>query len=188
LSVDEALAWFSGLVQSDVEPDRVRATIVTEIAQRLSFLQQVGLGYLTLDRPAPTLSGGEAQRARLATQLGGGLLGVCYVLDEPTMGLHPRDTDRLIGALRGLQRHGNTVLVVEHDEAVIRQADFLVDIGPGAGKDGGRLLAAGTLAEVLANPASVTAPYLRHEKPQVPAEDGAPAPPGQWLTIKGARH
>src|SRR5207302_819361 len=141
--------------------ERVRDTLLTEITHRLHFLQQVGLGYLTLDRPGPTLSGGEAQRARIATHLGGGLLGVCYVLDEPTMGLHPRDTERLLGALRGLQARGNTVLVVEHDETVIRHADYLVDIGPGAGKDGGRLLAAGTVAEVLANPASITAPYLR---------------------------
>jgi excinuclease ABC subunit A len=191
LSVDDAAAFFAGLTGRDPKEkaeDRVRTTLLAEIGQRLRFLQEVGLGYLTLDRPAPTLSGGEAQRARLATQLGGGLLGVCYILDEPTMGLHPRDTDRLIGALRGLQRHGNTVLVVEHDEAVIRQADYLVDIGPGAGKDGGRLLAAGTLAEVLANPGSVTAPYLRHETPQVPAaEDGVPTPPHR-ITIKGARH
>src|SRR5438270_12126359 len=167
--------------------DRVPAVLVSEIAHRLGFLQEVGLGYLTLDRPAPTLSGGELQRARLATHLGGGLLGVCYVLDEPTMGLHPRDTERLIGALRGLQERGNTVLVVEHDEAMMRHADYLVDIGPGAGKDGGRLLAAGTLDEVLANPASVTAPYLRHEKREIP-EPAAPTPPAGWLTLRGVRH
>src|SRR4029077_458210 len=132
---------------------------------------QVGLGYLTLDRPASTLSGGEAQRARLATHLGGGVLALGYVLDEPTMGLHPRDTGRLILALRGLQERGNTVLVVEHDEAVIRQADYLVDIGPGAGRHGGRLIAHGTVDEVLQNPDSVTARYLRGEVPS-----GGPEP------------
>ena len=177
LSVDDAVAWFTGLLPHDGN-DPVRTTILNEIANRLRFLQAVGLGYLTLDRPAPTLSGGEAQRARIATQLGGGLLGVCYVLDEPTMGLHPRDTQRLIDALRALQQRGNTVLVVEHDEAVIRQADFLVDIGPGAGKNGGHLLAAGTVAEVLANPVSVTAPYLPHDR----------TPPTACLTVRGARH
>ncbi len=197
LSVDDAVAWFTGL-QDREGADPVRGAILTEIAQRLRFLQEVGLGYLTLDRPAPTLSGGEAQRARIATQLGGGLLGVCYVLDEPTMGLHPRDTDRLLRALRGLQERGNTVLVVEHDETVIRQADYLVDIGPGAGKEGGHLLAAGTVAEVLANPASVTALYLRHGVGQTflsAGESGrqerlphVSTPPTTWLTVKGARH
>src|SRR5204862_3047976 len=103
----------------------IQAVLVREITQRLHFLQEVGLGYLTLDRPAATLSGGEAQRARLATHLGAGLLGVCYVLDEPTVGLHPRDTERLLAALRGLQRRGNTLLVVEHDEAMIRAVDYL---------------------------------------------------------------
>jgi len=128
LSVDDAAAWFVALPPVQ-PPDKVRDLLVREIAQRLRFLQQVGLGYLTLDRPMPTLSGGETQRARLATHLGAGLLGVCYILDEPTVGLHPRDTGRLIGALRGLQERGNTVVVVEHDEAVMRQADYLIDMG-----------------------------------------------------------
>jgi excinuclease ABC subunit A len=187
LSVDDAVAWFAPLLERD-KHDLVRETILTEIHQRLLFLQEVGLGYLTLDRRAPTLSGGEAQRARIATQLGGGLLGVCYVLDEPTMGLHPRDTGRLIRALRGLQERGNTVLVVEHDETVIRQADYLIDIGPGAGKDGGHLLAAGTVAEVLANSRSVTAPYLLHQKAEVPDGERIAAPPTAWLTVRGAGH
>jgi len=147
----------------------VRAALLDEIIPRLRFLRDIGLGYLTLDRPALTLSGGELQRARLATQLGGGLIGVCYILDEPTQGLHPRDTDRLIEAMRGLQNRGNTVVVVEHDEAVIREADWLIDIGPGAGKDGGRLLAAGPAAEVLANPRSVTG---RAFSPLTPLERG----------------
>jgi len=178
LSVDDAVLFFASLegktpAKDEMRPlagasgsegspvERIRAIILREILTRLRFLQEVGLGYLTLDRPALTLSGGEAQRARLATYLGGGLLGVCYILDEPTIGLHPRDTGRLLHALRHLQARGNTVIIVEHDEAVIRHADYLVDIGPGAGKNGGRLLAYGAVAEVLANPASVTAPYLR---------------------------
>ncbi len=186
LPIDDAAAWFAAR-EATPTTDRVRQMLLGEIAQRLRFLQEVGLGYPTLDRPAPTLSGGEAQRARLATHLGGGLLGVCYVLDEPTMGLHPRDTERLIAALRALQARGNTLIVVEHDEAVIRAADHLVDIGPGAGKAGGRLLAAGSVAEVVANPASVTAPYLRHERKEVPVLSSAAAP-AQWLTVRGARH
>jgi excinuclease ABC subunit A len=158
-TVDEALAWFGALPASN-RTEKIQALVVREIQLRLHFLQQVGLGYLTLDRPVPTLSGGEIQRARLATHLGAGLLGVCYILDEPTVGLHPRDTDRLMVALRELQERGNTVIVVEHDAAVIRQADYLVDMGPGAGKAGGRILARGTLDEVVHNPQSVTGPWL----------------------------
>ena len=195
LSVDEALPFFEALRADVAGSDgmqRVREVLLGEIAHRLRFLQEVGLGYLTLDRRAPTLSGGELQRARLATHLGGGLLGVCYILDEPTIGLHPRDTARLIGALRGLQARANTVIVVEHDEAVMRHADFLVDIGPGAGRNGGQLLACGTVAEVLANPLSVTAPYLN--RPHAPLASASPPPPltaetgGNILTIHGARH
>ena len=140
---------------------KVESILRHEITTRLHFLGEVGLGYLTLDRPAPTLSGGELQRARLATQLGGGLRGVCYILDEPTLGLHPRDTKRLLEALDVLLKRGNSLLVVEHDEAVMRAADWLVDLGPEAGKNGGRLLAAGTVDEVMRSPESVTAPYLR---------------------------
>jgi excinuclease ABC subunit A len=168
LTVDAAAAFFSEANEATPSADenissqaKIRELLLAEILHRVKFLQEVGLGYLTLDRPLPTLSGGEAQRARLATQLGGGLLGVCYILDEPTVGLHPRDTMRLLTALRRLQQRGNTVLVVEHDEEVIRHADYLVDMGPGAGSSGGRILAHGTLSDVLANPHSVTAPYLR---------------------------
>ncbi len=195
LTVDDAMAFFSDLAAGQADGDEglpaarhVRAVVIREILHRLRFLQEVGLGYLTLDRPAPTLSGGEAQRARLATHLGTGLLGVCYILDEPTVGLHPRDTDRLLAALRGLQRRGNTVIVVEHDEAVIRAADFLVDIGPGAGRDGGRILASGSVAEVLQNPQSVTAPYLRDGAARGRAA-GRPdlGAPREWLTIHEAR-
>ena len=150
--------------------------ITSEILSRLDFLGKVGLGYLTLDRPAETLSGGELQRVRLASGLGSGLVGVCYVLDEPSIGLHPRDNQRLIEALEGLQARGNTVLVVEHDEAIMRRADWLVDLGPGAGRHGGRIVAEGTPAEVAANPASLTGRYLAGtEKIPVPA---APPPRG----------
>jgi excinuclease ABC subunit A len=191
LTVEDAAAFFAALPEEKQEgtAGRVRAVVLPEIVQRLRFLRQVGLGYLTLDRPATTLSGGESQRARLATHLGGGLLGVCYVLDEPTLGLHPRDTDRLLAALRELQQRGNTVLVVEHDEAVMRQADYLVDIGPGAGKNGGRLLASGSVTEVLRNPDSVTAPYLRGEhSPACGLAKSANPRAGSVVTIYGARH
>jgi excinuclease ABC subunit A len=134
--------------------------ILTEIAARLDFLERVGLGYLTLDRPASTLSGGELQRVRLAAGLGSGLVGVCYVLDEPSIGLHPRDNQRLIGTLRQLQARGNTVVVVEHDETIMRRADWLVDLGPGAGRHGGRVVAEGPPARIAANPDSLTGRYL----------------------------
>jgi excinuclease ABC subunit A len=197
LTVDQAAAFFTAAgsdVSTPADPaqERVRSLVVTETLHRLHFLQEVGLGYLTLDRPAPTLSGGELQRARLATHLGAGLLGVCYVLDEPTVGLHPRDTDRLLRALRGLQERGNTVLVVEHDEEVIRQADYLVDMGPGAGRLGGWLVAHGTLAEVLASPDSITAKYLR-DGPAALGLTFSPVTPEEVrsrpaITIYGARH
>ncbi len=134
--------------------------VLSEIAARLAFLHDVGLGYLTLDRAAPTLSGGEAQRIRLAAQLGSNLQGVCYVLDEPTIGLHPRDNQRLIATLRRLQEKGNTLIVVEHDEDTIRQADHLIDIGPGAGVHGGHIVAQGSVAQVMASSASLTAKFL----------------------------
>jgi excinuclease ABC subunit A len=199
LTVTEARAFFSAAddgsaVRAGADgPDQparpIRKLIVDEISHRLRFLEEVGLGYLTLDRPAPTLSGGEMQRARLATHLGAGLLGVCYILDEPTVGLHPRDTGRLLTALRGLQQRGNTVIVVEHDEEVIRQADFVVDIGPGPGRHGGRLVAQGSLAEVLANPQSVTAPFLRPDQPPAPPATnlGRQTAP-KHIVIRGARH
>jgi excinuclease ABC subunit A len=194
LAVDEALAFFAALA-NDAAPagpqQRIQNVLAAEILHRLRFLSEVGLGYLTLDRPAPTLSGGETQRARLATHLGAGLLGVCYILDEPTVGLHPRDTDQLLAALRGLERRGNTVIVVEHDAAVIRQADYLVDMGPGAGRDGGRIVARGSVAEVLANPGSVTAPYLRRGRPPPSAApEGATRAARRTprVMVFGARH
>ncbi len=137
--------------------------MATEIGKRLEFLDKVGVEYLTLDRPADTLSGGELQRVRLATSIGSGLVGVCYVLDEPSIGLHPRDNQRLIDALRNLEAQGNTVVVVEHDEAMMRSADTLIDIGPAAGRGGGRIVAQGTPDEVIADPSSITGRYLAGE-------------------------
>jgi excinuclease ABC subunit A len=134
--------------------------LAVEIRKRLDFLVKLGLGYLTLDRPADTLSGGELQRVRLATGIGSGLVGVCYVLDEPSVGLHPRDNDRLIASLRELQQQGNTVVVVEHDEATMRGADCLLDLGPAAGMHGGEIVAFGTPAQVQNNPRSITGRYL----------------------------
>ena len=164
MSVAEVAQWIDRLPfnshftqrESDIARD-----IVPEIRSRLAFLQQVGLGYLTLDRGAPTLSGGEAQRIRLAAQLGSNLQGVCYVLDEPTIGLHPRDNHILINALHNLSSKGNTLLVVEHDEDTIRRAEHVIDIGPGAGVRGGTLVAQGTVATLEANADSVTGRYLR---------------------------
>ena len=141
----------------------VARPIQREVLRRLKFLSQVGVDYLTLDRAADSLSGGELQRVRLATSIGSGLVGVCYVLDEPSIGLHPADHDRLIGCVRELQRHGNTIVIVEHDEATMRAADFLVDIGPGAGRHGGRIVSQGTPDEVADDPGSVTGKYLRGE-------------------------
>ena len=152
------------------EQQPVAQPILGEIAARLEFLDRVGLEYLTLDRPAGTLSGGELQRVRLASGLGSGLVGVCYVLDEPSIGLHPRDNHRLIEALRNLQARGNTVVVVEHDETIMRQADWLVDLGPGAGRHGGRVVAQGTPAQVAAAD-SLTGRYLAgRERIPLPAQ------------------
>ena len=165
-----------------------------EIIERLEFLNAVGLGYLSLDRSAATLSGGEGQRIRLATQIGSRLRGVLYVLDEPSIGLHQRDNQRLIAALENLRNLGNTVLVVEHDEDTIRHADYVLDLGPGAGKNGGFLIAAGTPQEIMANPASITGKYLAGELDIVtrPGDLGggsaAPRPvSGRWLSVEDAR-
>ncbi len=164
-SVTQVRQWIETLQgegrMSGREADIAR-DLIPEIGSRLAFLEEVGLGYLTLDRGAPTLSGGEAQRIRLAAQLGSNLQGVCYVLDEPTIGLHARDNAILLGALQSLSDRGNTLVVVEHDEDTIRHADHLIDIGPGAGKRGGRLVAQGTAAELCAEPDSVTGRYLLH--------------------------
>ena len=160
MTIEQAGAWFETL-RFHGDAAQIARPVLSEITRRLRFMNEVGLGYLTLDRGSATLSGGEAQRIRLATQLGSGLVGVCYVLDEPTIGLHQRDNQRLLASIRRLVEIGNTVLVVEHDEDVIRAADYLIDMGPGAGLHGGRVIAAGTPETVLADPKSLTAKYLR---------------------------
>jgi excinuclease ABC subunit A len=161
LSVTDVRRWVEGLTLVGREADIAR-DLVSEIRSRLEFLEQVGLGYLTLDRGAPTLSGGEAQRIRLAAQLGSHLQGVCYVLDEPTIGLHARDNQMLLGALHTLSDKGNTLVVVEHDEDTIRQADHIIDIGPSAGRRGGRLIAQGDVAAITREQESQTGRYLLH--------------------------
>ena len=167
---------------------KIATEVVKEIRARLGFLKNVGLGYLTLDRESGTLSGGEAQRIRLATQIGAALVGVLYVLDEPSIGLHQRDNDRLLHTLKGLRDLGNTVLVVEHDADTIRHADYILDLGPGAGVHGGELVAAGTLAEILASKNSLTGKYLTGELPiPVPKKRNSPSEEKGWLEILGAR-
>ncbi|WP_395700368.1 excinuclease ABC subunit UvrA [Aquabacterium sp.] len=158
-SVGDARRWVEGL-QLEGRDAAIARDVVVEIRNRLEFLEEVGLGYLTLDRAAPTLSGGEAQRIRLAAQLGSNLQGVCYVLDEPTIGLHPRDNGILLKALGRLSDQGNTLVVVEHDEDTIRRADHIIDIGPGAGKRGGRLIAQGLASELARHPDSLTGRFL----------------------------
>lgn len=163
MTIKEAAQFFSSLSLSQRELV-IGEQILKEIKARLGFLNNVGLDYLTMSRAAGTLSGGEAQRIRLATQIGSGLVGVLYILDEPSIGLHQRDNDRLIETLKGLRDLGNTLLVVEHDEDTMRAADFLVDIGPGAGEHGGQVIAAGPVPEVMANPKSITGQYLAGNK------------------------
>jgi len=160
MSVDDSEKWFSKLKLKTNEQVIAR-DLLKEMSGRLSFLKRVGLNYLTLDRSAPTLSGGEAQRIRLASQLGSNLQGVCYILDEPTIGLHTRDNRRLIETLREIQKQGNTVLVVEHDEDTIREADYLIDMGPGAGIEGGEVVAHGTLNQMMRNKKSLTGQFIK---------------------------
>ncbi|MFN9911493.1 MAG: ABC-ATPase UvrA, partial [Pirellulaceae bacterium] len=143
MTIDNAVAWLQRLAWHGIS-GRIAAAIMPGLLQRLEFLQRVGVGYLSLERSTRTLSGGELQRVRLASSLGTGLIGVCYILDEPSLGLHPRDCQRLLEVLRALRDQGNTLLVVEHDEGVMRVADRLVDMGPGAGSEGGRVLASGS--------------------------------------------
>ena len=170
------------------EGTRIAEPIVREISARLGFMIDVGLAYLTLDRKTATLSGGEAQRIRLATQVGSGLVGVCYVLDEPTIGLHQRDNTRLIRTLKRLQAIGNTVLMVEHDEDCIRAADYLIDIGPGAGAHGGNLVCAGPVPEVFSNRQSITIKYLTGEFAITPPENRRPVDPDKSaIELKGCR-
>ena len=165
MSIKQALEWFSK-VEEQLSPKKaeIASKILKEIIERLQFLNNVGLDYLTLSRQSGSLSGGEAQRIRLASQIGSGLTGVMYVLDEPSIGLHQRDNDRLLSTLNRLRDIGNTVIVVEHDEDAIKSADFLVDMGPGAGENGGKVMALGSVDEVLKNPDSITAQYITGKK------------------------
>ncbi|RQH09037.1 excinuclease ABC subunit UvrA [Paraburkholderia dinghuensis] len=193
-TVADTRRWIDALKLSGRDAQIAR-DVVSEIRSRLQFLEEVGLGYLSLDRAAPSLSGGEAQRIRLAAQLGSNLQGVCYVLDEPTIGLHPRDNQILLNALRSLGEKGNTLVVVEHDEDTIRRADHIIDIGPGAGKRGGRVVAQGSVADLAAQPDSLTGRYLAQpivhplqaRREVRPARAGAEAVPAQWLTVHGAK-
>ncbi len=185
LPIDEALAFFRGLKLGGWRGE-IAAKIVKEIGERLGFLVDVGLDYLTLERKADTLSGGEAQRIRLASQIGAGLVGVMYVLDEPSIGLHQRDNDRLLATLTRLRDLGNTVIVVEHDEDAIRLADHVLDIGPGAGVHGGEIVGEGTLADILASPRSLTGDYLSgRRKIDIPRVRHKPNPK-MTLHLRGA--
>ncbi len=184
LSVDKAKAFFQNLALEESRRT-ISKQVLKEIQARLEFLSSVGLEYLTLDRASETLAGGEAQRIHLATQIGSGLTGVLYVLDEPSIGLHPRDNSRLLATLKRLRDLGNTLVVVEHDEETIRNADWIVDLGPGAGIHGGHVVAQGPLDKILAEPKSLTAAYLNGRIP--PSVGGAARRPHGHLRIKGAR-
>lgn len=185
LPIEDATSAF-GSIKLSVREELIAGPILREIINRLSFLNTVGLGYLTLDRTSSSLSGGEGQRIRLATQIGSQLRGVLYVLDEPSIGLHPRDNQKLLETLCALRDLGNTVLVVEHDEETIRRADYVVDLGPGAGAHGGEVVATGTATNVADNPNSITGLYLRGKnKIEVPTERRTPN--GKNLIIQGAR-
>ena len=185
MSIEEAYTFFSTLNLSG-QRATIADKILKEIMQRLQFLVNVGLNYLSLERSADTLSGGEAQRIRLASQIGAGLVGVMYVLDEPSIGLHQRDNERLLKTLRHLRDLGNTVIVVEHDEDAIKEADYIVDIGPGAGVHGGEIIAQGSLADIMAAPNSLTGKYLAGiEKIDIP-DVRTPTDDKNWLTLEGA--
>ncbi len=187
MSVRQATAWFESLPAQLTEKERLIAhQVLKEIRSRLGFMMDVGLDYLTLDRPAGTLAGGEAQRIRLATQIGSQLVGVLYILDEPSIGLHQRDNRRLLATLKHLRDLGNTVIVVEHDEETIREADFIVDIGPGAGVHGGEVVAAGTLEQIMAEPRSITGQYLSGRR-RIELPPRRRRPSGRWLVVRGAR-
>lgn len=187
MSIKNALVWFKGIGPTlTPQKQEIASKILKEIIERLSFLNNVGLEYLNLSRQSGTLSGGEAQRIRLASQIGSGLTGVLYVLDEPSIGLHQRDNDRLLETLTRLRDIGNTVIVVEHDEDAIRAADYLVDMGPEAGSLGGNVVAAGSVSEVLKNKNSITAQYLNGDK-QISVPEKRRKGSGKFIGIKGAR-
>lgn len=185
MSVTACIEFFDGLTLTEREKF-IAERIIKEINSRLGFLQSVGLEYLTLSRTAGTLSGGESQRIRLATQIGSSLVGVLYILDEPSIGLHQRDNDKLIATLKRLRDLGNTLIVVEHDEDTMRAADFIVDIGPYAGVNGGEIICAGTAAEVMACERSITGAYLSGRL-KVPVPEKRREGNGKWLTVRGAR-
>ncbi len=185
LTVGEALSFINGL-SFDGKEAEVAATILKEIKARLGFLQSVGLEYLTLARSSGTLSGGESQRIRLATQIGSSLMGVLYVLDEPSIGLHQRDNDKLLDTLRHLRNLGNTLIVVEHDEDTIRTADYVVDVGPGAGVHGGNIICAGTVDDIVACPESLTGQYLSGER-KIPVPSVRRKGNGKYLKVFGAK-
>ncbi|NLE08016.1 MAG: excinuclease ABC subunit UvrA [Dehalococcoidales bacterium] len=188
MSVTSVLEWTDKIL-AHVLTDReiaIAQQILKEIKSRLGFLQDVGLDYLSLDRPAATLSGGEAQRIRLATQIGSGLMGVLYICDEPTIGLHPVDDTRLIQTLLRLKDLGNTILIVEHDEAMMQAADYIIDIGPGAGEHGGRIIAEGTIEDIKKSETSLTGQYLSGRK-TIPVPPERRSGSGEFITIKGAR-
>ena len=194
MPVSEAVKWVHGM--SDDKAPQPKLTvreftiarqILKEIRARLGFLEDIGLDYLTLDRPSATLSGGESQRIRLATQIGSGLMGVIYICDEPTVGLHAADDYRLITTLERLRDLGNTIIAVEHDEAMMRAADHIIDMGPGAGEHGGEVVATGTLAEIMESRDSITGQYLSGRR-QIPLPEKRRTGSGRELVIKGARH
>ena len=184
-SVKAASDWFDSLPLTRRETI-IAEQVIKEIRARLRFLLDVGLDYLTLDRAAATLAGGEAQRIRLATQIGSGLMGVLYILDEPSIGLHQRDNNRLIGTLLKLRDLGNTIIVVEHDEETMHAADYIIDIGPGAGEHGGEVVAEGTLEDICNVPESITGKYLSHEL-MIPIPETRRKPNGKWIELRGAK-
>ena len=185
MSIKECARFFKGLKLGKADREIARR-VLKEIEERLGFLINVGLDYLTLERPAATLSGGEGQRIRLATQIGSSLMGVLYILDEPSIGLHQRDNKKLLDTLKRLRDLGNTVLVVEHDEETILSADYVIDMGPGAGEDGGGIVATGTPVEIMQNKQSITGRYLTREL-EIPVPQKRVMPDGRFLTIKGAK-
>ena len=185
LSIAEALSFFNTLSLQGKRA-QIAEKILKEINDRLSFLVNVGLNYLTLSRSADTLSGGEAQRIRLASQIGAGLVGVMYVLDEPSIGLHQRDNERLLKTLNHLRDLGNTVIVVEHDEDAIKMADYIVDIGPGAGVHGGHVVAEGTLQEITDSEDSLTGKYISGKEKIVIPTERTPIKDNLWVKLEGA--
>jgi excinuclease ABC subunit A len=190
LTVSECFEWTASLEKDrgglGVRERKIAKQVLKEIRTRLGFLVDVGLDYLTVDRSATTLSGGEAQRIRLATQIGSGLMGVLYILDEPSIGLHQRDNARLIRTLLGMRDIGNTILVVEHDEETIRTADWVVDIGPGAGEHGGEVVAEGTIDDILKEPRSITGAYLSGRR-RIPVPTRRRKPKAEAIVVRGAR-